>query len=273
MKKLIAFALLIAVACSVSAQTKWTPANMIKFNRLTGAIISPDGKNVAYTVSTPQMEEEKSEFLTHIWVASTDGSNNHQFTFGEKSCNNPQFSSDSKWLSFTSARKEDKSQLYLMSMNGGEAQQITKVKNSVAGYAWSPDGKRIAFIMVDPLSEEEEKNNKEKRDMVVVDDYQNAHLYSVSLQKNEKGIYPVKRLTSGDFHVTDLTWSPDSKTVAFTHQINPSLDLWTTSDISSVPADSGAVKSIVAGKGSDSNPKYSYDGQWLAYASDGGKVN
>ena len=272
MKKLIAFALLIAVACSVSAQTKWTPANMIKFNRLTGAIISPDGKNVAYTVSTPQMEEEKSEFLTHIWVAATDGSNNHQFTFGEKSCNNPQFSSDSKWLSFTSARKEDKSQLYLMSMNGGEAQQITKVKNSVAGYAWSPDGKRIAFIMVDPLSEEEEKNNKEKRDMVVVDDYQNAHLYSVSLQKNEKGIYPVNRLTSGDFHVTDLTWSPDSKTVAFTHQINPSLDLWTTSDISSVPADSGAVKSVVAGKGSDSNPKYSYDGQWLAYASDGGTI-
>ena len=272
MKKLLAFALLIAVACSVSAQRTWTPADMIKFNRLTGAIISPDGKNVAYTVSTPQMEGEKSEFLTQIWVASADGSNNHQFTFGDKSCTNPQFSPDSKWLSFTSARKEDKSQLYLMSMVGGEAQQITKAKNSVTGYAWSPDGKRIGFIMVDPFSEEKEKDNKEKRDMVVVDDYQNAHLYTVSLQKNEKGTYPTKRLTSGDFHVTDLTWSPDSKKVAFTHQINPSLDLWTTSDISSIPADSGAVKSVVVGKGSDSNPKYSYDGQWLAYASDGGTI-
>ena len=135
MKKLFAFALLIVVSCSVCGQTKWTPADMIKFNRLTGAIISPDGKNVAYTISTPQMEGEKSEFLTHIWVASADGSSNHQFTFGDKSCTNPQFSPDSKWLSFTSARKEDKSQLYLMSMLGGEAQQITKEKNSVTGYA------------------------------------------------------------------------------------------------------------------------------------------
>ena len=91
MKKLFAFALLIAVSYSVLAQTKWTPTDMIKFNRLTGAIISPDGKNVAYTVSTPQMEGEKSEFLTQIWVASVDGSSNHQFTFGDKSCNNPQF--------------------------------------------------------------------------------------------------------------------------------------------------------------------------------------
>ena len=273
MKKLLTIILLSVVVFYASAQKTWTPSNMIKFNRLTGAVISPDGKHVAYTVSSPQMDGEKSEFLTHIWVASADGSDNHQFTFGEKSCNNPQFSPDGKWLSFTSARKEDKGQLYLMAMGGGEAQQITKAKNSVTDYAWAPDGKRIAFIMIDPLSEQEEKDNKEKRDMVVYDEYKNGHLYTVALQKNEKGTYPIKRLTSGDFHVTELNWSPDSKTVAFTHQINPSLDLWTTSDISTVPADSGAVKSLVAGKGSDANPKYSPDGQWLAYASDGGKVN
>ncbi len=272
MKKLFAFALLIGFTQTVHAQKAWTPSSMIKYNRLTGAVIFPDGKNVAYTVSNPQMEGEKSEFLTHIWVAAADGSANHQFTFGEKSCNNPQFSPDSKWLAFTSARKEDKSQLYIISMAGGEAQQVTKMKNSVAGYEWAPDGKRIAFRMNDPLTDDEEKNNKEKRDMVVADDYKNAHLYSVSLLNDGKETYPVKRLTSGDFHVTDLTWSPDGKTIAFTHQINASLDLWSTSDISSVPADSGAVKSVVAGKGSDSNPKYSPDGQWLAYTSDGGKI-
>jgi dipeptidyl aminopeptidase/acylaminoacyl peptidase len=272
MKKIIAFALFIGFVFSLHAQKAWTPSSMINYNRLTGAVISPDGKNVAYTVSTPQMEGEKSEFLTHVWIATTDGGSNHQFTFGDKSCNNPQFSPDSKWLSFTSARKEDKSQLFIISMMGGEAQQITKMKSSVADYSWAPDGKRIAFLMNEPLTTEEEKNNKEKRDMVVADEYKNAHLYAVSVQKNEKGTYPVKRLTSGGYHITDLTWAPDGKTVAFTHQTNASLDLWTTSDISSVPADSGAVKSLVAGKGSDSSPHYSHDGLWLAYASDGGEV-
>ncbi|MBK5279642.1 MAG: S9 family peptidase [Bacteroidia bacterium] len=272
MKLISSLALLIVFAFSALAQKPWTPAGMIKYNRLTGAIISPDGKNVAYTISVPQMEGEKSEFLTHIWMAATDGSSNHQFTFGEKSCTNPQFSPDGKWLSFTSARKEDKSQLYIISMTGGEAQQITKMKNDIEGYEWSPDGKQIAFLVKDPLTESEEKDNLEKRDMVVADDYRNVHLYTVAIKNNEEGTHPVKRLTSGNFHVTDLTWSRDSKTIAFTHQINPSLDQWTTSDISSIPADSGIVKSLVAGKGSDANPKYSHDGQWLAYSSDGGEV-
>ncbi len=272
MKKLL-FAVLFGLTLPVLAQKAWTPASMINYKRLSGAIISPDGKNVAYTVSTPQMEGEKSEFLAQIWIAASDGSANHQFTFGEKSSENPQFSPDSKWLSFTSSREEGKSQLFIISLAGGEAQQITKMKNNVSAYAWSPDGKRIAFIMADAKTKKEQQDSLEKRDMVVADEYKNAHLYTVSLQKNIKGTYPIKRLTSGSFHVTDLAWSPDNKTVSYTHQMNASLDLWTTSDISSVPADSGAVKSIVSGKGSDVNPKYSPDGQWLAYCSDGGKIS
>ena len=272
MKKIFAIVSLVGFAFTGLSQKAWTPSTMISFNRLTGAVVSPDGKQVAYTVSTPQMEGEKSEFLTHIWLAATDGSYANQFTFGEMSCTNPQFSSDNKWLAFTSARKEDKSQLYIISMMGGEAQQITKQKNSVSEYAWAPNGKQLVFLMNEPLTDDEEKNNKEKRDMTVADDFKNAHVYVVSLQKNAKGDHPVKRLTSGNFHVTDITWSPDSKTIAFTHQTNASLDLWTTADISSIAADSGSVKSIVAGKGSDFNPKYSPDGLWIAYASDGGNV-
>jgi len=255
------------------AQKAWTPADMMKFKRLASAIISPDGKRVAYTVSVPLMEGDKSEYLTHIWVASTDGSMNRQFTFGDKSCANPQFSPDSRWLAFTSSRGSDKTQLHVISLDGGEAEQLTSQKNSVGQFSWSPDGKRIAFIMTDPLTEQEEKNRKEKRDMEVADTYKNAHLYTVSLAKDAKGKNPVKRLTAGDFHVTDFTWSPDAKTIAFVHQVNASLNEWTTADISTVPSDSGAVKKIVANKGQDANPLYSPDGQWLAYFSGGDAVS
>lgn len=255
------------------AQKAWTPANMMPFKRLPSAVISPDGKRVAYTVSVPVMDSDKSEFLTHIWVASTDGTSNRQFTFGDKSCTNPQFSPDSRWLAFTSSRNDDKTQLYLLSLEGGEAEQLTKQKNSVGAYAWAPDGKRIAFAMTDPLTEQEEKNRKEKRDMEIADTYKNTHLYTVSLTKDGNGKYPVKRLTVGVFHVTDFTWSPDAKTIAFVHQVNASLNEWTTADISTVPADSGAVKKLVANKAQDANPKYSPDGQWLAYFSGGDVVS
>jgi len=82
----------------------WTPESMIKIKRVGGTAISADGKWIAYTVSTPLMEGEKSEFLTQIWVVASDGSENRQFTYGEKSCTSPAFSPDGVYLSFLSSR-------------------------------------------------------------------------------------------------------------------------------------------------------------------------
>lgn len=73
---------------------KWTPEVMIKYKRLGGTAISPDGKWVAYTVSEPLMEGEKSEYRTHIFLASADGKTDFQLTQGDKSCSNPSWSPD-----------------------------------------------------------------------------------------------------------------------------------------------------------------------------------
>jgi dipeptidyl aminopeptidase/acylaminoacyl peptidase len=268
--KLIAFLIWLPLLGNTQS---WNPGQMIHVKRLTSAIVSPDGNKVAYTVSTPLIDGEKSEYLTHIWMAGTDGTLNRQFTFGDKSCSNIQFSPDNKYLTFTSSRKE-KTQIYLMAVDGGEAESITNQKNNVGAYSWSPDGKKIAFLMTDTLTAKEEKDKKEKRDMEIVDhQYKNSHLYVLSIQKNSKGEYPVKRLTRGDFHITDLNWSPDSRTIVFSYQQSPSADFWTTSDISSIPADSGSVKLLVNNKGQDNNPKFSPDGQWIAFESDGGKAS
>lgn len=264
---------MVSVALSQEAVTRWTPEVMIKFKRVGGTAISPDGKLVAYTVSTPLMEGEKSEFLTHVWVASADGKVNYQFTFGEKSCTNPQFSPDGKYLSFTSARggSDAKNQIWLMKLTGGEAEQLTKGKSGVNFYAWATDSKRIAYAMNDPEGEQEEKDKKEKRDMTVVDKvYKYAHLYTTMIEKNDKGARPTKRLTSGNFHITSFDWSPDSKTIAFSHQVSPLVDVWPTTDISSVPSDSGAVTQVISRKGLDAGPTYSPDGKWIAFTSDNG---
>jgi dipeptidyl aminopeptidase/acylaminoacyl peptidase len=266
--KLIFLFLSVSMMC---ISQSWTPARMIQFKRITSAIISPDGSSVAYTVSTPMMKGEKSEFLTHIRIASTNGSMNRQFTFGEKSCSNVRFSPDNKYITFTSSREGDTAQIYLMYPDGGEAEKITRQKNNVGIYDWAPDCKSIAFLMQDTLTAREELDNKEKRDMKVVDQYKNAHLYVLSLQKNDEGEYPVKRLTRGDFHITQINWSPDSRFIAFSHQQSPSADVWSTSDISVISAEGGNIKSLVNTTGADRNPRYSPDGQWLAFVSDGGK--
>src|SRR3970040_940564 len=141
MKKLVSMIvvllLLAAFAVAQEAPTRWTPDVKIKFKRVGGTAISPDGKWVAYTVGTPLMEGEKSEFLTHIWLVSDDGKQNFQFTQGEKSCTNPQFSPDGKYLAFTSSRSSDnKNQVWAMRLGGGEAEQLTKAKSGVGVYSW-----------------------------------------------------------------------------------------------------------------------------------------
>jgi len=129
MKNLITLLILISIL-SVNAQNKWTPEAMIKFKRVGATTISPDGSLVAYTISAPVMEGEKSEFLTHVWIASADGKMNQQFTQGDKSCTSPKFSPNGKYLAFLSARgKDEKNQIYVMPVNGTICLEPTEQTN------------------------------------------------------------------------------------------------------------------------------------------------
>jgi dipeptidyl aminopeptidase/acylaminoacyl peptidase len=269
------FTLLLCLSCTLTAQHNgWTPAEMMKYKRVGNPVMSPDGKYVAYTIGTARMEGENSDYLTHIWLASADGKTNVQYTYGDKSCSNPLFSPDGQSLAFNSSRgKDGKSQVYIMRLAGGEAEQITMAKNSVINFTWSPDGKRLAFTMTDTLPAKEDKEKKEKKDWTVVDDFQKGQLFTVSLIKNDKGEYPLKRLTKGNFHITSFDWSPDSKTIVFAHQSSPMVDYWTDSDISYISADSGAVIPLYTSKGGDSQPLYAPDGQSIAFQSTNGSIS
>ncbi len=253
--------------------SRWTPELMARYERVSGTAVSPDGSLVAYTVWKPLMEGDKSEYLTHIRLVSADGKINRQVTRGERSCFSPQFSPDGKYLSFISGRGSGgRHQIWLLPLEGGDAEQATAAPMNITSHAWSPDGARIAFTMTDPETPREEKNRREKRDMSVVGgDIKYSHLYTVDVEPGLTGVRNVRGLTAGAFHLNGFDWSPDGETIVFSCQATPSPDDWKTSALYTVSADSGAVGLLVDMAGSDVHPGCSPDGEWVAFLSDSGE--
>jgi len=254
---------------TASAQEQWSPELALQVKRIGNVAVSPDGNQVVFQVTEAVMEGEKSEWLSHLHIAATDGSRSFQLTQGEKSATAPAWSPDGQWIAFISSRG-GKPNIWVIGASG-EARQITEVKTGVTAFRFAPDGKSIAFVMTDPPSEEEERAEQEKRDARVVDEnFKMAHLHVVPFNPEEKR-QKTRRLTEGNFNIGALfagnafNWSPDSRFIAFAHTPTPLVDDWTRSDISIVEVETGAIRSLAATQAAESQPVYSPDGDWIAF--------
>ncbi|HEX5702200.1 MAG TPA: S9 family peptidase [Pyrinomonadaceae bacterium] len=261
-------ATLLFIAITITAQnapTTWTPELQVKTRGVGTPRVSPDGRRVVYTINDAVMTADKSEFVTQIWLASTDGKENFQLTFNDKSSTNPKWSPDGNWIAFTSNRKDNKNNLYVLPLRGGEAEQITDVKTSVSNFEWSPDGKWFAFTMADAKAEDEEKNDKGRNDFRWVDEnLKLARLYVIPVQKDANGKREPKKLTTDNYHVGGFDWAPDGSRIVFSHVKSPIANDWTTSDVSIVEVASGKTTVFVNTPAAEDSAQFSPDGKWIA---------
>ncbi len=253
-----------------SKPTGWTPEAMLQLKQVGGVQVSPNGKKVAFAVRRAVMDGEKSEFVSQIHVANHDGTGEYALTHAEQSSDNPQWSPDGETIAFLSKRS-DKTQVWLIRVQGGEARRLTDAKGGVISLRWSPDGQRVAYVATDPVPEGQAKKVKEKNDVRVVDEQvQRNRLYVIDVGQ-EAGKPEQHGLTPGDLSImADTTsgfdWSPDGKTIVFAHVPTPGADDWTKSDLSVVDVKTGSIKPLVQTGKAETSPFFSPDGRWVAYA-------
>src|SRR5271157_4876891 len=286
---ILAIALGLALAAVAQAQAPpkhpITFDDLIKMHRVSGSQVARDGKWVAYAVSTPDIELNRG--VSNIWIVPATGGEAIQVTQGGRDTS-PAWSPDGKWLAFLSAR-EGTPQVYLLSMEGGEAKKLTQLSTGADIFKWAPDGKSIAFtsaVYVDCKDDacnakrdgEKEKSKVKGRiyDHLLYRHWdhwsegKHSHLFVMPAD----GSVPARDLTpEADYDIppdergapSDINFSPDSKEICYTAVTDKVEAISTNADLFVVPVSGGEAKRITSNPGFDGNPVYSPDGRAITY--------
>jgi dipeptidyl aminopeptidase/acylaminoacyl peptidase len=270
--------------------------DLFAFKRVADPQISPDGKLVAYSITTVDLSANKTS--TSLWLAPTDKGEPRQLTNAPgKKDRHPRWSPDGKQILFESNRSGE-NQLWSIDLGGGEAKQLTKISTEAGNAIWSRDGKQIAFVSAvypeyseKPFRESDESNKKKKEEIDKspvkakvfkrlfyrhwdewVED-KRQHLFVMDAKGGElKDVTPGDRdafPTSDTFSTGDnFTFSPDGKYLVFT-AVPEKNEAWSTNyDICRVPVTGSTTKWECLTKdnqAADSGPVFSPDGTKLAF--------
>jgi dipeptidyl aminopeptidase/acylaminoacyl peptidase len=185
--------------------------------------LSPDGRLVAFRIVAVSKPKKQKQPRAAIWVAPTDGSAPaRRWTAGTAHDSSPRFSPDGRWLGFLSDRAEEgEAQVYRTPIDGGEAQAVTRWKGGVDRFAWSPDGRLIAFVAADESFADEHKEREESGDDPQVWG-ERLKFHRIRLISPDGG--DGRTLTPADRHVTAEAWSPDGRELVAALAPRPDLD-------------------------------------------------
>jgi len=232
----------------------------ITLRQIQSPVWSSDGRRVAFVVNAPDTAENTTNQDLWLWAAPATtcrASPRHP-----KNDYSPSFSPGGDTLAFVSPRDSDegKTSIWLLPLRGGEPWKLATFVESVADVRWSPDGRSIAYTMLDTLSRQAKDWKKKKWDQVVEDEIpQYNHLWVIDVASGKQ-----TRVTSGKFMVSDPRWSPDSKSLAFTWNPTGAVDDGNLSDFAIVPAAGGPLRKL--GALPEGGVVWSPDGRWLAWA-------
>lgn len=189
------------------AREPMTPEHVVKVRGVSSAVISPDGRHIAYTLSIPRIpfEDDDGSAWGELHVVDAQG-NSRPFITGKVNVGGVDWTPDGKAISFLTKRGDDKhNALYVIPIDGGEARRVLKHEAAISAYSWSPDGQRVAFL----AREEEDKETKKLADKgfkaeAYEEDLRDVQLWvgTINDEENEP------RLIELEGSVSSVRWSP-----------------------------------------------------------------
>ena len=265
---------------------RMTPEALWAMGRIGSVAVSPDEKQIAYSVAYYSVPENKSN--NELFVMNADGSSNRQITRDSWQESQPVWIKDGKKIAFL-CNESGSSQVWEMNPDGTERKQLTRYEGDIEGFAFSPDGKKLLFIaQVKTVQSTADKHpDLPKATGIIVTDLMYKHWdewvttapHPFVADFDDNGISNVQDILDGEPYespmkpwggIEQLAWSPASDKVAYTCRKKTGLAyaVSTNSDIYIYDLATGKTENITEeNKGYDTNPQYSPDGKYIAWQS------
>ncbi len=284
-------AVMFSAAAHGDAKRKITEKDLFAFQWIGDTQMAPDGTRLAFVKVVVNAKHDGYE--TSLWLLDlkTAGAQPIRLTSGTHD-SDPRWSPDGQTLAFVrTAEKEGKpepSQIFLLSLSGGEPRQITTLVGGAGNPSFSPDGKRLLFssgTSPEDIAKAEKKKtappdpNEHESDVRIItkavyrsngqgyiDTKHPEHLWVIDVPGANEDAAKPRQLTNGRFSEGDAQWAPDSQSVYFTTDKSdePYYELPRT-EIDSVSVGSGETTTIARLELGADKLSVSPDGKRIAF--------
>jgi len=273
----LSFVVLAAALSSsaVLAQTRLQSGDLLKLRSVSSVAVSPDGSRVAYTVDN---NDGPGRPYGQLWVMTVADGKTVRVGGERDSSGNPVWSADGQSLVYR-GRVDDKTGLVVSRPDGSGARFLAEMTGtnaplpgSGATIAWSPDGKRIAFVSSVPGPETANATG----DPIVItrylykpdaaeglthfNDNRRLHLFVVDVASGR-----IDQLTDGSHYEHSIDWSPNGQELLFLTNRDADEDEFFNYDVYAMKLSDKSIRRLTATESNEYRPRWSPDGTMVAF--------
>jgi dipeptidyl aminopeptidase/acylaminoacyl peptidase len=271
----ISVALVLMFAAGASAQDRLQSSDLLKLRSVTAVALSPDATRVAYVVDN---NDGPGRPYGQLWIMTLADGKTVRVGGEREPSGNPEWAPDGQSIAYR-GRVGDKAGLVVAHADGSGARFLAEMGGTNAplpgegrSVAWSPDGKRIAFVSAVPGPETAAATG----DPIVItrylykpdagegltrfNDNRRLHLFVVDVASGK-----VDQITDGPYYEHSVDWSPKGELVYLTNRDADHDEFFNYDIFASEPGARAVPRRLSATESNEYRPRWSPDGRRIAF--------